>query len=200
MAVPSTLLQYFQQVRPLAKCDKDDGRVVGHLLANLLNNKPADPAHAIREFANRTAMLRECAFPHIGAMLVAMLSADTHSGSEQTPLEDEAQDPASVTEDQATTIGRILAASVSSSQVPALALRQIVDSHSLLLMMTTQHAWFFPMLEVLLALPAAANPRRSTIMRRLTTGVTPQSMVDVPSIPNFDSVVRALWAASQALC
>ena len=149
-------------------------------------------------------MLRECAFPHIGAMLVAMLSADTHSGSEQTPLEDEAQDPASVTEDQATTIGRMLAASVRSSQVPPLpgplALRQIVDSHSLLLMMTTQHAWFFPMLEVLLALPAAANPRRSTVMRRLTTGVTPQSMVDVPSIPNFDSVVRALRAASQALC
>ena len=80
MAVPSTQQLYFQQVRPLAKCDAEDGRVVGHMLVDLVSSNPKDLPHAIREFAYRTAMLRDCGFAHIGDMLARLLSADVQGG------------------------------------------------------------------------------------------------------------------------
>jgi hypothetical protein len=76
VAVPATLQQYFQQILPLEKCDAEDGRVVGQLLVDLASEYPKDPARAIREFADRTAMLRDCGFAHIGEMLARLLSAD----------------------------------------------------------------------------------------------------------------------------
>ena len=75
-AVPTTLQRYFQQILPLAKCDAGDGRVVGQLLVDLVSRKPKDPARAIREFADCTAMLRDCSFAHIGEMLARSLSGD----------------------------------------------------------------------------------------------------------------------------
>jgi hypothetical protein len=155
--VPHELQLYFQQVWPLAKCDAEDGRIVGHLLAGLVYSKPKDLAHAIREFANRTVMLRECGFRHVGAMLAAMLTMQSTRGdSEQASNEDAARDLASVTANQASALGGMLAETRNgSSELPATALRQVVDSHSILRMMKTQHSWFVPMLEVLAALPDA---------------------------------------------
>ena len=75
-AVPSTLQRYFQQVRPLAKCDAEDGRIVGLMLVDLASSNPKDLPRAIREFADRTAMLRDCGFAHIGEMLAQLLSAN----------------------------------------------------------------------------------------------------------------------------
>jgi hypothetical protein len=192
MHVPSTLQLYFQQIRPLAKCDAEDGRVVAHLLMDLVHGKPKELPPAIRDFANCTAMLRECGFSHVGEMLVAMLVPNAHANSEHVPKEDAAGDPAFATAEQATALGGMLAAGAHSSQAPAMALQQVIDLHSILRTMKTRHAWFVPMLEVLLALPEAANSRRPTIARRLTATVTALSMVhDPPSNASFDSVVRS---------
>ena len=75
-AVPTSVQRYFQQILPLAKCDAGDGRVVGQLLVDLVSSNPKDLARATREFADRTAMLRDCGFAHIGEMLARLLSAN----------------------------------------------------------------------------------------------------------------------------
>jgi hypothetical protein len=197
MHVPSTLQLYFQQIRPLALCDAEDGRVVARLLMDLADSKPKDLAHTIRELANRTAMLRECGFRHMGDFLVSMLAASVvpseHSDSEHAPpsvAQVAAQDPASVTAEQATAIGRMLATKTRS--VTAFKLRQAVDLNPVLITMKSRHVWFVPMLEVLLVPREAADSHRSSIARRLTAIVTPHATVDVASISDFDSVVRLL--------
>ena len=197
MHPPKTYKLYFQQIRPVAKCDAEDGRIVGHLLMDLaVETKPKELAHAIRGFANRMAMLRECGLCHIGDMLVAMLAAGALSNSEHAPLEKTACDPASTTVAQAAAIGGMLAERARSGSVAATAVHQAVGSLAVLRTLKAQHAWFVPMLEVLLVPPEAAEfpPRR--IMRRLSTMVTPLRMAHDLSTTNFDSVVRAHPATS----
>jgi hypothetical protein len=197
VAVPSTLLQYFQQVRPLAKCDAGDGRVVGQLLVDLVSSNPKDLPHAIREFAYRTAMLRDCGFAHIGDMLARLLSADVHGGpdddttaipsptvataavasilapsthgdSEHMPQQEAACDPASVIVEQAAAIGSMVAMSVRSAHMPATALRKVVNKYAVLRTMKSSYVWFVPMLEVL-TVHKAAQARRSTLGKRLSS-------------------------------
>ena len=67
---------------PLAECDPDDGRVVGRMLVELMGRKPKDAAHAIREFAGRTAMLRECGFG-VGATHQTVLERGTTEHSDR---------------------------------------------------------------------------------------------------------------------
>ena len=125
VAVPATHQHYFQQVLPLAKCDAGDGRVVGQLLVDLMSSNPKDPVRAIREFADRTAMLRDCGFAHIGDMLARLLSADVQGGADDettvvpsTPVRAAAVvlDPSSLTEKQASAIGSAIASSVRQAQ------------------------------------------------------------------------------------
>jgi hypothetical protein len=203
VAVPSTLLQYFQQVRPLAKCDAGDGRVVGQLLVDLVSSNPKDLPHAIREFAYRTAMLRNCGFAHIGDMLARLLSADVHGGPdddataivsptvataavvsilapsthgdlEHTPQQEAACDPASVTVEQAAAIGSMVARSLRSAHVPATALRTVVNKCAVLRTMTSSYVWFVPMLEVL-TMHKATQARRSTLGKRLSSIVAAEA-------------------------
>ena len=191
------LQRYFQQIRPLSECDARDGRVVGHMLMELVDKKPKELALTIRTFATRTAMLRECGCC-MGDMLIAMLAASANSGSEHAPpavAQLAAQDPASVTAEQATAIGRMLATRTRSSHVPATALSTMVDSHSIVRTMKTKHSWFVPMLEVLLVPPESAELRRPSVMRRLSAIITPEAMAHDVSNANFDSVVRPIRAA-----
>jgi hypothetical protein len=165
------------------------------MLLDLVDSKPKDLAHTIREFASRTAMFRDCRFCHIGDLLVSMLAASAHSDSEHAPsvvAQVAAQDPASVTAEQAATIGRMLATKTRSfqPQSAALKLNQAVGMNSVLITMKSQHVWFVPMLEVLLVPPDYADSRRPSIRRRLTAIVTPHAMRDGLSDTNFDSVVR----------
>jgi hypothetical protein len=189
-AVPLTIQRYFQQIWRLTDCDAKDGEVVGQMLIDLLESKPEDPAHAIREFAYRTDMLRECAFCHIGEMLEALLTADAQEGPIVTiPV----LGPSSVTEEQAAAIGSAIASSVHQSDVPATALKNVIKSHSLLRGMKSEYLWFVPMLEVLTA-NRAGKPRRSTFMHRLSTiGVAdsnvPQLATKEDDDDSFDSVV-----------
>ena len=112
MHPPKSYLLYFQQLRPLSKCVAGDGRVVGHLLIDLIESKPTDQTYAVRTFSNRMAMLRECGF-RIGAFLVALLSPEHASVTPpQSNVLGEPQDPAAVTEEQATVLSRTLAAAI----------------------------------------------------------------------------------------
>ena len=168
LKVPATLARYFQQIRPPAKCDVDDGRIVGQMLLELAEGKPKDLPHAIRQSVNRTAMLRDCSFRHIGAMLARMLSADAGLAAEAG--DDDAAvitvlSPSSATEHQASAIGRAIVLSVRRSHVPAAALQRVVQSHAVLQAMNAGYVWFVPMLEVITARKATALRGSSGIRR-----------------------------------
>ncbi len=188
MRNPATTQRYFQHVRPLSECDAEDGRVVGHLLLTLVEANPKDLAHAIRSFVNRTAMLRECSFFHVGSMLARLLqlhiTADAEGGSDDAAIV--AVDPAALTEKQAVALGSAIASSVQQSHAQATALLQVVTSHAVLRAMKSDYAWFVPMLEVL-TVPKPAEPRRSTFVRRLSAVVAPDdarpsvALIDVTS-------------------
>jgi hypothetical protein len=189
MDILKTKQLYFQQVRPMNKCDAEDGRVVGHMLVDLVGAAPKDLPHDIRQFANRTEMLRACGFRHMGDMLVAILAPSTHTPSAVARLM--AHDgPTSVKPEQANAMGDMLMR-VRSSQAPASALHEVVDSDSILCALKTQHAWFIPMLEVLLVPPEGAESRRHSLTKRNSAIVTPQAMAHDASNEKFDSVVCA---------
>jgi hypothetical protein len=146
---------------------------VGHLLMDLIERKPKDLAHAIGTFANRMSMLRECGFPmaeFLVALIIAAEIARTQSPPEHVAAESPARsvmpDPSSLTKEQAAAIGSRLV-SMCHSPVTAFALREAVDSHSVLSTMKTRYIWFVPMLEVVLVQAAEHGPLASA--RQLST-------------------------------
>ena len=160
VAVPTTLQRYFQQIRPIEKCNAEDGRVVGHMLHDLISSKPEDLARSIREFAHRTAMLRGCGFAHIGDMLARLLSADvqgkSHDGttpipSTPVPTGVAGLDSSSLTEEQAVAIGNAIVCSVREASALAAGLKTVIRSHAVLRAMKSEYTWFVPMLEVVMA-------------------------------------------------
>ena len=204
-AVPTTMQRYFQQIRPIAKCDAEDGRVVGHMLHDLVSSKPKDLPRAIREFAHRTAMLRECGLAHIGDMLARLLSADVQGKSYDgtravpsapVPTTAVGLDPSSLTEEQAIAIGAAIALSVHEADMPATGLKRVIKSHAVLRAMKSEYVWFAPMLETIMA-HKAAEPRGSLLMKRLSSRVTSVAPRDAASSADgaeeesgFSSVVR----------
>ena len=196
MSLVETQQVYFQSIRPLSACDAEDGRIVGRMLKDLVESKPKDLAHAIRTFANNTAMLRESGFRHIGVMLEHLLLPDAPSGAVcDTAIV--ALDRSSVTEKQAIAIGGAIAQSVRRSHLPAKAVRKVVNSHAVLRAMKSGFAWFVPMLEVLVA-PKVAESRRFTETRRLGSLVKRPSVAPMggqsdggeDDASGFSSVVR----------
>ncbi len=179
MEIVKTHQRYFQQVWPLATSDADDGRVVGHLLLELLEGSPKDVAQSIRTFVNRTAMLRECGFRHIGAMLSSLLTIDARNGPDNDAavvLLDDIVDPALVTEKQAAAIGDTIASTVYRSHMPATALEKVVMTQPVLQTMKSRYVWFVPMLETLMAL----KTRRSGWIKRLSSFVATTNSDVVP--------------------
>jgi len=174
VAVLATLQAYFQQCWPISQCGAEDGRVVGLMLADLVNSKPKDLARAIREFADRTAMLRDCGFAHIGEMLARSLSADVQTRPDDdataipsTPRTAAAGGPnrSALTAQQAIAIGWAIASIVHEAHSLAAGLNKVVQSHGALQAMKSEYAWFMPMLEVAMA-HKAAQLRGSAVMNR----------------------------------
>jgi len=222
VAVPSTQQLYFQQVRPLAKCDAEDGRVVGHMLVDLASSNPKDLPHAIREFANRTAMLRDCGFAHIGEMLARLLKGGLDDDTTaipsptvtsvaaavvsilvpSTPRQDAACDPASVTVEQAAAIGSMVARSIRSAPMPATAaLRKVVNTYAVLRTMKSSYVWFVPMLEVL-TVHKTTQARRSTLGKRLRSIVAaeaPSSSVEADEADEESSFSSVVWLNAHTL-
>ena len=206
---PKTMQVYFQQLLPLSKCETHDGWVVGNLLLDLVESNPKELAHAIRTFVNCTAMLRDCSFCQIGAMLVPLLqpltTADAAGGCDDAA--GVAADPASVTEKQAMALGSAIASRVHSAHAQATALHQVVTSHAVLRAMKSDYAWFVPMLEVLTA-PQSAEPRRPTFVRRLSAIVAANNtvaLIDV-TLSNADtadvetSFSSMVWLCTHSVC
>ena len=209
-AVPMMLQLYFQQARPIEVCNAEDGKVVGHMLHDLVRSKPKDLPHAIREFADRTAMLRGCGFAHIGDMLARLLSADVQA-AEQAGLDEGTTatpsalipsatvglEPSLLTKEQAIAIGTAIVLSVQEHELPAAGLKRVVKSHAALRAMQSEYGWFLPMLEVIMA-RKAAEPRRSTVlMKRLRSRIASVAPSDEASNADgadeesgFSSVVR----------
>jgi hypothetical protein len=221
-AVATALQRYFQQNLPLAKCDAADGRVVGHMLVDLVSSNPKDLASAIRDFADRTAMLRDCGFAHIGEMLARSLSADVQGGPDDdataipsTPVTIAAVGPnrSALTEKQAIAIGSAIASSVHQAHSLAAGLNKVVQSHGALRAMKSEYAWFMPMLEVAMAHKAAQlrgsvrSPIRSVGMNRLRSIISPVASSDVAlhadaadEESGFSSVVRLGAHGPVSLC
>jgi hypothetical protein len=218
MRIPARAQMYFQQLRPLSECDKDDGRVVGRLLLDLVEGAPKDVVHAIRTFVNCTAMLRDCGFCHIGAMLAQLMTTNARDG----PDNDAAMfggdsrksgtfrlraDPASVTEKQAIALGNAIASSVRQHRAPAqarisaatpnatMALRKVLNSHAVLGAMKSEYVWFVPMLEVL-TMHKAAEARQSTVIKRLSSLVT--RGIEVIGVAPIDATMNADGADAES--
>lgn len=106
-----------------------------------------DLHHAIREFAGRTVMLRDCCCRFIGDLLVALLTttptADVRSDPQGVP--NGARDISSLTATDTAALGGMLLWSLSQGSP----LHEAVDSQPVLSAMKSQYAWFLPMLEIL---------------------------------------------------
>jgi hypothetical protein len=215
MHPPKTQVLYFQQLLPLSECDAKDGRLVGHLLMDLVESKPKDAAHAIRVFAGRTAMLRDCGFGHIGAMLTRLLCADVQGDTTAIstmpgPAIDLGFDPSSLTEKQAIAIGSAITSSVRETPGLATALKRVCKAHAVLQVMKSEHGWFVPMLEVVLA-HKATEPRGSVLMKRVRSRssriivVAPISSDAASNVygadgdSGFSSVVRLVLCAQELI-
>ena len=194
---------------------------------DLVSSNPKDLPHAIREFADRTAMLRDCGFAHIGEMLARLLKGGLDDDTTaipsptvtpvaaavvsilvpSTPQQDAACDPASVTVEQAAAIGSVVARSLRSAHMPATALRKVVNKYAVLRTMKSSYVWFVPMLEVL-TVHKATQARRSTLGKRLSSIVAaeaPSSNVEANEADEESSFSSVVWlnghtlAASAAL-
>jgi hypothetical protein len=143
----------------------------------LVDSNPKDLAQAIRTFAHRTTMLRECGFLRIAAMLERLLCTDTeHAADSDAAVA--ALSPSSATEKQASAIGGAIASSVHRSHVPATAVRKVVNSHAVLRAMKSDFVWFVPMLEVLVA-KKVAESGRSNVTTRLSSLIKRTSVAPI---------------------
>jgi hypothetical protein len=160
------------------------------MLIDRVRRDPKDLPLAIREFANRTAMLRDCGFAHIGAMLARLLSADGQGRPDDdataipsAPVTTAGSNRSALTEKQAIAIGCAIASSVHEAHAPAAGLKTAVRSHAVLQAMQSEYAWFVPMLEVVMAHKAAE--RRGSVnmnrLRSLRSSIAPVAPIDVAS-------------------
>jgi hypothetical protein len=160
-------------------------------------------------------MLRDCGFAHIGAMLAQLLSADVHGGPDDdataipsTPFMTAAigLDPSSLTEKQAIAVGCAIASCVHEAHTLAAGLKRVTKSHAVLQAMKSEHNWFMPMLEGIMA-HKAAQRRGSAVMERLRSSISPVASSDAAlhadaadEESGFSSVVRLGAHGPVSLC
>jgi hypothetical protein len=166
-----------------------------------------DKEQAMRFFVMCTSMLRECGFSRIGSMLVAATNPapsngpnDLISSRNTSPAVDEEQalkadedygrfgGPGALTNEQATSIGRLLSSSMRAS--PRLStLGRVVQSVGPLREMATRYNWFVPMMEEVVKrqLPVDQPSIRSRLMSR--KAIFPGFLgADKDVLDSFDSV------------
>ncbi len=199
MHAPTTFQRYFQQIRPPSECEAGDGRVVGHLLMDLVETKPKDSASAIRRFVGRTALLRCSGFPNIGEMLGAMVvgrMVGTSNETETTSGVSErlgGESPARMSEQEARTIGSTFGSFAERRLTAAAAVNAYVYNFPALIEMSQRHAWFEPMLQIMAlridaAQPAAPERRRRSSQKR-TSRLEGLRRPSAASAGNWSSVV-----------
>jgi hypothetical protein len=148
------------------------------------------------------AMLRNCGFVHFSAMLGAMVSFNIRTVALDHMVI--ASDPALVTEEQATALGRELMGIVCERPGSALALDNFVHLCAALRTMSRKNPWFVPMLKTVLMRQTAASSKNGAVQRRLSrpggdNSILPQKILRRQS---FDAVVRTLviWSQPESAC
>jgi hypothetical protein len=169
---------YFQQIRQPAECGAEDGTTTGMMLVDAVHSAAgteSEQALLLREFVMHTAMLRECDFGSLDAMLVAVI-IDKSGGTHQDMHAVLTQDPMTLTEKDATVLGvslqRIVRAQASLK--PAAAVGELIHRcayeraselwgrflrgwvcmppcvrYAVVNRVSQKHAWFQPMLEAI---------------------------------------------------
>ncbi len=135
-------------------------------------------------------MLRDCGFVHFSAMLAAMVSFNIRTIDHMVM----ASDPALVTEEQATFIGRELMCIVCE-RPGAAALDNFVQVYAALRTMSREYPWFVPMVKTVLMRQAAASSKTGAVQRRLSRSGGDNAIL--PQQQSFDAVVRTLVIWSQ---
>ena len=120
LSLPHTLQIYFLQLKPLLACDAVDGQWVGSMLSEVSAKTGAALAHELRTFIQRTTMLRECEFRHVGMMLVTMLVPNDVFGDARCAVAHET--PAAVTREEARALGLALLSLLRSHSQPVSAI------------------------------------------------------------------------------
>ena len=138
------------------------------------------------------AMLRDCGFVHFSAMLAAMVSFNIRTATLDHMVI--ATDPALVSEEQATFIGRELMCIVCE-RPGAVALDNFVQVYAALRTMSREYPWFVPMVKTVLMHQAAASSKTGAVQRRLSRPGGDNSIL--PQQQSFDAVVRTLVIWSQ---
>jgi hypothetical protein len=167
----------------------------------VVDDKPEHLAHAIRNFVNRTAMLRECGCRHIGLMLVELTCPSLSPSADDASVESivasiQEGNLGALTEGQASSIGRLLSSrtrSAHSSSSMAATVANVVRSIAPLHKLASTYDWFVPMLETI-AQSKAKSGKRQSILQHVTTRTNASSAV-VPSAheggetrSNFDPI------------
>ena len=134
------------QIRPAAECGAAEGALLGAMLVHESRRAKTLPV-LISTFVSRTAMFSECLFPHLDAMLTALMERNTRL---ICPVDVATTEPWAITKEQATQMGMSihLLWSVGHTK-PAVATRQALNKYPSLGSLAEQHAWFAPMLEAI---------------------------------------------------
>jgi hypothetical protein len=185
---------YFLQVRPPSECAADDGTCIGHMLVDAAEAaKKPDRAAAIRTFVMRTAMLRECGFATLDAMLIAIYS---HSNRRKVAKglglirfravfaqAVATHDPTALTAAEAETIGNGLESILRLSATHIEAVDELLRKYPALAVTAQQHVWFRPMLEAIAKRRMASAPFGLKLRLGIGAGLSMADMVsDVVSI------------------
>ncbi len=158
MSSPYNLQTYFLKVRLPGNCTADDGTLIGHMIVDTAEaaEKP-DRASAISACIMQTAVLRECGFASLDAMLTAIVASVAEEGLDRlgrnshfVQLSGELS-PASLSRDEAVAIGQQIASNLARSLVVDTVLPEIIRNCNCLALrvMDERHAWFRPMVEVI---------------------------------------------------
>jgi hypothetical protein len=193
MRTPYDLQMYFLQVRPPSECTADDGTCVGNLVADVAKAaKKPDRAAAIRTFVMRTAMLRECGFATLEAMLIGTLATPSFS---VCPKDVPTHDPTALTAAEAETIGRGLESILRLSATHVEALDELLVKYPALAVTAQQHVWFRPMLETIAKRRMASAPLGLKLRLGMGAGLSFADMIsDLYSIVNMLQTGHAIGA------
>jgi hypothetical protein len=192
MATPYTVQTYFLHVKPTADFTADDGKLLGHLLADAAQGAPPhERASAITKFVLRTTVLRECELVFFDAMLAAFFAAHFGLAKFKTVFAQPVSttDLAKLTAAELTTIGSGLDMILRTSTDHIEAINEFLATYPAMDEMAKRHAWARPMLETVAQRRMVAAP--FGLKLRLVIGAL-LSMADMAS--DINNLVRMLGA------
>ena len=162
----------------------EDGRIVAHLLMDAVGHAPRKVVSrskeakerrraAVADFVMRTAMLSDAAFGHFQEMLTAIVG-NTYHGVRVVP----AQDPALLTQAEATAIGKSCKAIRLRRPSNKSAVHELLHNYGALLTFSQSNAWFGPLLETIFLRQAQASRLQMVVVLFLRAAL---SLFDVVS-------------------